>query len=50
MTGYYKNGILIGHYKSCYEAGKENNLDPYKISLCIKNKQKTLKGTTWIKT
>lgn len=47
VIGYRKDGSLIGKYDSCYQAGKENNLDSYKISLCIKNKQKTVKGTIW---
>ena len=47
VIGYNKDGSLIGEYESCFLAGKENKLDSYKISLCVKGKQKYTKGTTW---
>lgn len=49
VIGYKLSGELIGEYNSFYEAGKVNNLDPYKISLCIKGLQKRVKDTIWIK-
>jgi predicted GIY-YIG superfamily endonuclease len=32
---------------SFYQAGKFTKLDPYKISLCCKGKQKRVKNTIW---
>jgi len=38
---------IIGEFDSFYQAGKFTKLDPYKISLCCKGKQKRVKNTIW---
>lgn len=47
VLGYYLDGSLIGRYDSCYQAGLINNLDSYKISLCVRKIQKRVKNTVW---
>jgi group I intron endonuclease len=48
VVGYKLSGELIGIFDSFYQASKFTGLDPHKISLCCKGKQKRVKDTIWI--
>ena len=47
VIGYTLDGVLIGEFDSYYQAGKQTNQDPYKISICCKGKQKRVKNIVW---